>query len=477
MTIRLRFTLTLAAVGLLLFGTYAVWSYRSESEDLHAAARADLRVVGESIETALENALRDHQATDVRDMLATIELLSPHLDIHLYGPSGELLARSTGAVTTEEIVHHIEDTIRRRRDTITLSSDDLIFAAPLMGRGELVGAIAVVRPLDELTADLERTRARLLLALAALVIATLAAGLALGTFYVSRPLKELLRGVRHVREGNFRAQVPAGHADELGELVQEFNAMSDALEQARARSEADAEARSRLEAGLQRVDKLVTIGQLSAGLAHEIGSPLQVLSGRASTLLEHGDPEVRRQATLLVAECDRITRVVEQLLSFGRRKPTRAGPCDLVTPIQTVIDMLAGEATRRGITMKLETDGRPQQIIGDVDQLQQIALNLVRNALNATPAGGAITIRIDRVADRVRLSVRDTGHGIPAAAHAKVFEPFFTTRASEGGTGLGLAVVRALALEHQATIDLFSEEGGGAELVVSFPYRPEVRRA
>jgi signal transduction histidine kinase len=193
-------------------------------------------------------------------------------------------------------------------------------------------------------------------------------------------------------------------------------------------------------------------------------------------LLAHPDPEVHRQAEQLVAQCDRITRVVEQLLSFGRRKAAAVAPCDLAEPVRAVIDLLAGEARRRGIGLAMEVDGRSHRIDGDRDQIQQIALNLVKNALAATPPGGTIAVRIDRVAESVRLCVRDTGAGIDPDTQARLFEPFFTTRASEGGTGLGLAVVRAIADEHRAKVDVYSQPGCGAEFVISFPARVEAGR-
>src|SRR5262249_32945876 len=140
------------------------------------------------------------------------------------------------------------------------------------------------------------------------------------------------------------------------------------------------------------IDKLVTIGQLSAGLAHEIGSPLQVVSGRASALLEHPEPEVKRQAQQLVHQCDRIARVVEQLLSFGRRRPALIEPCNLVEPVRTVLELLAGEARRYGVELRMEVDSGSHRIEADADQLQQVTLNLVKNALVATPRGGTIVV-------------------------------------------------------------------------------------
>jgi len=474
MSIRLRFTLALTTVGVVLFGSYALWAYRNERHDLHEAIDAEIRVVGQSLETSLGNALRDRQRLDIDETLSTLEAVAPDLDIHIHDPAGRPIAHSRGAAVDDVIETLAARAAVSRVEVVELDPAErperIIFAGPLTAEdGTLLGSVTIARPTDKMTADLARTRDHLILALLAFLAATIVTGLILGTIHVTRPIARLLEGVHHVREGDFRARVRPGRDDEIGRLVAEFNSMIATLAEMRDRIEAEANARAHLEIGLQRVDKLVTIGQLSAGLAHEIGSPLQVLSGRAAALVDHTDPEVRRQAGLLVAQCDRITRVVEQLLSFGRRKPAVIEPCDLVAPVVAVIDLLDGEARRRNVTLHLDTADEPHQIVANVDQLQQVTLNLLRNALAATPAGGTISVRVDRVLDRVRLVVRDTGAGIDHDTQARLFEPFFTTRAAEGGTGLGLAVVRAMAIEQRATIDVISEPGAGAEFIVSFP--------
>jgi signal transduction histidine kinase len=473
MSIRLRFTLALTAVGVLLFGTYAVVSYRSERSDLRTAAIREIRIMGRSLETSLANALRDHRAADIETMLAALEALEPTIDVHVHDVDGRSLAHSRGASLDNEIENLVTRVASSRAEHVGFQPDDsptrLLFAAPLESSdGKLLGAMAIARPIDDLEADLARTRRRLFIVVGAFLIATVFAGLVLGTLHVTRPIERLLEGVRHVREGDFRAPVSAVRRDEIGHLVDEFNAMIAVLAEARAKTEVEMESRARLEQGLQRIDKLVTIGQLSAGLAHEIGSPLQVVSGRASALLDHDDAEVRRQAQQLVEQCDRITRVVEQLLSFGRRRPAVIEPCNLVEPVRAVLDLLAGEARRHGVKLVMEVDTGSHRIEADPDQLQQVTLNLVKNALIATPRGGTIVVRVERGESSVRLVVKDNGKGIPVEMQSHLFEPFFTTRAQEGGTGLGLAVVRAIASEHHAKIDLRSEPDHGAEFVISF---------
>lgn len=458
MSIRLRFTIALTLVGVLLFGGYALVSYRGEIDDLHVATEREINALGRSLATSVGNALRDLQRADVDQTLRALEPLEPRIRIHVHDATGAEIARTAGA--TGDAV--LEDAIARTRsERVAWEDKRVVFYAPLAGGG----AIAVARSLEDVDADLERTRLRLIAVMVAFVLGTLALGLVLGTIFVSRPIARVLDGIAHVRDGDFRSRIAVARRDEVGALVEEFNTMVAALGEARTQIEQETEARLRLERGLQGVDKMVTIGQLSAGLAHEIGSPLQVLTGRAQTIIEKSnDADAVRQAQILVEQCERITKIVEQLLSFGRRKPAVIAPVVVDTPVRAVLELMAGEARRKGVALAFEADAESHRIDADADQLQQVVLNLVKNAIAATPPGGKITVRVE---GGVRLIVRDTGAGI--ADKARLFEPFFTTRASEGGTGLGLAVVRAIAVEHKATVAVESEVGHGAEFVVSFP--------
>jgi len=472
-SIRLRFTIALTLFGLILFGGYAVVAYGSEVDDLDSATEREVLTLGRSLATSLGNALRDRQRADIDETLHALESLEPKIFIHVHDVDAHEIARSKGDTvgeTTEALARRAALTAH---ESVELGDDRMSYAAPLTSdSGAVIGAIVVARVIDDLKADLSRTRWRLIAVVVAFVVVTMLSGILLGAAYITRPLATLLDGIAHVRDGDFKSRVALVRHDEIGSLVDEFNAMVAALGDARARIDQETEARLRLERGLQGVDKMITIGQLSAGLAHEIGSPLQVLSGRASALHARSpDPETRRQAEILVEQTARITRIVDQLLSIGRRRPAVIAACDLARPARTVLELLDGEARRRGVALELQTAGGPLAIAADEDQMQQLVLNLVRNALAATPRGGRITVRVEGAGEPacVRLIVRDTGPGIPPDMAAQLFEPFFTTRASEGGTGLGLAVVRAIVTEHGGTITASS--GDGAQFIVSFPPR------
>ena len=480
MSIRFRFTITLTLLGLLLFGGYGLVDYYRERSDLRASIAAEIQMLGRSLQISLANALRDRQRVDIDETLRTLAGLPTSVDIYVREPDGATI-RSRDAETSEQLDALLAQVEPTRPERLSFADGTATYLAPLLGdHDELLGAIAVVRHTTDLADDLTRTKWRLIILVLGFVAITSLVGMLLGTIYVTRPARAVLTGIRHVREGDFRRRVPGDHRDELGALVAEFNAMVGDLEDARDRAQLATDAHLRLESGLQRVDKMITIGQLSAGLAHEIGSPLQVLRGRASALLEATkDPEVLRQARILIEQTERISRIVEQLLSFGRRRPTALTRCVLAEPINTVIELLGVEARRQGVTLTTRISLDDATIEADADQMQQVVLNLVRNALAVTPRGGTITVSLEPTADAeaVRLVVADTGPGISAEMRGRMFEPFFTTRASEGGTGLGLAVVRAIVVEHGGKVAVDSEPGQGARFTVTLPRRPHPGRS
>jgi signal transduction histidine kinase len=212
------------------------------------------------------------------------------------------------------------------------------------------------------------------------------------------------------------------------------------------------------------------VGQLAAGLAHGIGTPLHVLAGRARSLQDKAtDAEaVRKNARILVDQCERITRIVDELLRYARTRPPERMPTSLGAAAAAVLDLLGGEARRAQVRLHLEQRGEVPLVLADADHLQQILLNLVRNALGATAPGGEVLVRLGTSDDQawVRLEVKDTGVGIPDEAMARLFEPFFTTHGSSGGTGLGLPVVKTLVQAHGGQIDVASSSAGSSFVVL-----------
>jgi signal transduction histidine kinase len=485
---RTKITISLTAAGLILFGGYGLYLMRSERQDLLKAVEREVRLLGRSIQVSAENALRDRQPEDIRDILQTLERVDETTGVVVYDASGRVIAAS-GDLVLETIEPVVQKAMDEGAPNLRFEPPDGLdrvqLALPLIGDDEsLLGGLVLVRPLDEVKRDLDATRRGIGLSVALFVLTSAVLGLLLGTVYISQPLARMAKAMRQVRGGDLTSALSIDRRDEVGALAQEFNVMVAELHEVRRRLEQETESRQRLQRSLQEVDKLVTIGQLSAGLAHEIGSPLQVLYGRARLLAARADDpaETRRIASILVAQTDRITRIVAKLLHLARRHPLRVAPVDVPAAVRTVLELLETEARRRGVTLTLQAAPELPALLGDADEIQQVVLNLVTNALNATPSGGEITIDVEArrsvcgnslaPVPCIRMIVSDTGCGIAPETQAHLFDPFFTTRRAQGGTGLGLAVVKAIVTDRAGTIAVSSQPGHGTTFTINLPVNP-----
>jgi signal transduction histidine kinase len=474
-----RLTFALSVAALVVFSAVGRWQLAAEEVDLRLAVDRDVRLLGRSLQVAFENALRDAQEEDVQETLRALERIDPEVDVFVYDASGALVASSTGAIERasslgarpqgSEVHFHPEP-----------SPEWVELRAPLsITREERPATLVVVRPLDAMRADLAATEWRVILSLGGFVVLVALLTNLLSRFWIGAPLARMIRSMKRVRAGDLSPPREPSRGGEVGETLREFELLVGDLRDARTRLEGEADSRRRLEEKLREVDKLATVGQLAAGLAHEIGSPLQVLEGRLAGLESRAtDAETRRVASILLEQARRITRIVSQLTSLARRRRELSPALDVETPVRTVVELLEGEARRRGIALAITAERPLPPIEADADAIQQLTLNLVRNSLTATPAGGRIDVRVARSTfegadrhprDAIRISVRDTGCGMDEETRAHAFDVFFTTRASEGGTGLGLAVVKGIVDEHGGRVEIRSEPPPGAELAIDLP--------
>jgi signal transduction histidine kinase len=483
-----KLTLCLAVTSTLILGAYGLIQLREEERDLRSTAEHDLRLFGAAVGLSVEQSMRRASDADVERTLQELEKRDPAVDVLVFDPAAQLTASSWGAASSRGLVES------RVADVVASNEAHLYFTGPngmsnLVGvfplrdiAGRSLGAVAVVWPLDELRRDLAATRRTAIQSLASLVASTTAVGWLLALVFVRRPMRRLTEGMKAVEAGNWVTRVSPHGGEEVGAAIAEFNSMVQQLREARLQLIAGSEARERLEAELQRLDKLATLGQLSAGLAHEIGSPLQVLNGRARSIAARTDipADVARSAGIIDEQSDRIARIVEQLLHLTRRSPAQMRTISLSSTVQAIVDLMETEARRRNVTLRFEHEPDLPPVLADPDQVQQVAMNLITNALRAAPpAGGSVVVQVGRpgrdtapgVETAVHLTVADNGAGLPPDTARQMFEPFFTTWKERGGTGLGLAIVRSIVTEHGGSIDVASD-ASGSRISVTFPPVP-----
>lgn len=232
----------------------------------------------------------------------------------------------------------------------------------------------------------------------------------------------------------------------------------------------DVSERKRLQAQLRRTERIAELGTLASGMAHEIGTPMNVILGRAEYLMDRVKEEpIKKGLQTIVTQVERITKVMNQLLSFARRKTPERRPLDLQKAIEESVEIFRERLAKNRIHVEMDLVDPCPLVLGDADQMNQVLINLIMNAVHAMPDGGTLSIGLAREKDFVKLTVADTGHGIPHEVVKKIFEPFFTTKEFGKGTGLGLTVVKGIIEEHQGSIAVESEEGKGTRFRVLLP--------
>jgi PAS domain S-box-containing protein len=232
----------------------------------------------------------------------------------------------------------------------------------------------------------------------------------------------------------------------------------------------DVTERTRLEEQLRRTERVAELGTLAGGMAHEIGTPMNVILGRAEYLLDRVSEEpVKQGLKTIITQVERITRVMNQLLSFARRKPLQAGPVDLRQIIENSLEMFQERLSRQRVQVLTEINAECPPAQADSDQMNQVLINLMMNAIQAMPEGGTLHIGLHPDGNIVKCTVADTGHGMRKDVVAKIFEPFFTTKEFGKGTGLGLTVVKGIIEEHHGSIAVETEEGKGTAFTILLP--------
>ncbi len=233
----------------------------------------------------------------------------------------------------------------------------------------------------------------------------------------------------------------------------------------------DVTERSSLEDQLVQADKLSSVGLLAAGVAHEVNTPLAVISSYAQILARQAaeEPKTAKILDQITSQTFRASEIVNSLLNFSRTSGTEKSPLDLSRTINETLDMVAPQLRHAHVEVETELAPEASQVLGNQGQLQQVLLNLILNARDAMPDGGQLVISTHEQDGMACVAIRDTGIGMTADQARRVFDPFFTTKGPKRGTGLGLAVSYGIMQEHSGTITVDSRPGEGSTFTVEIP--------
>ncbi len=420
------------------------------------------------------------------------------LDVLTFEPGGTAVVATSAANARLPFSRRDTDEVRRGQvvSRLVASRADRYWElmAPITLEGSVAGAVAVKfssQRADEL-ADRIRFWA---LTLAAVSVAVMGVLMSVAIrLVVDRPIQRFMGAIARAAGGGEPGAVHVKTTDEFGVLAGHFNEMLTRIrqfsEELRVRIR---EATGELERRYREVERLNTLlfemqrrlghaerlalsGRIMAEVAHEVGTPLHSVAGHLELLRKDLPPvgltdEVAWRLAIIEAQVTRVIEIIARLLDVTRRAPAAPGPVDLDRLTRDTADVVRPGLARMGLALEVRSEAGLPPVRGQQDQLQQVILNLLTNAIDATAAGGRIGVTTRAVpgGSEVEIAVADTGAGIPAANRQRVFEPFFSTKEPGRGMGLGLFIAAEIVREHDGRIEVESEEGRGTTFRVVLP--------
>lgn len=459
--VQVAFPVLLVLAGILVIGLYMVGQFIEER------MQRDLQQVARTIHLPVSQALERQDLEQLQNSMASVFGITEVYGAYLFDAEGKRLS-SFGVVnpTREQATDALEQIVQgefaqyeriRGRDVYS-------FFMPLFdATGQPNGLLQVTRRRSDIDRELTQLRywawgGFALVSLMILGVITYSHQRAIET-----PLQRLLESMRRVSRGDRHHRAAQSGPVEISQLAKGLNGMLDAIEQAEENEAQQRAAREQMAERLRQTETMAALGQLSAGVAHELGAPLTVVDGRASRLARRLEDErdikelneIRQQAA-------RMTSIIQQLLSFGRSSRATMRELDVALLLDRAESLLSDQ----GYHIR-QLKGPSATVKGDSLSLEQALVNLLRNACQACPDGPVeLSWQLDQ---HLHIHVDDGGPGIAAEQQTQIFDPFVTTKAPGEGSGLGLAIVKRVMREHQGEIRVSQSPLGGARFTMILP--------
>jgi two-component system NtrC family sensor kinase len=346
-------------------------------------------------------------------------------------------------------------------------------------------ALELMKPLSSLEAFADRQNRQLVVGLLVIGGCSALVAVLMGWWVVGERVERLVELARRVGRGEDPEAIQDPADDELGTLGREMAAMATALAESREQAEVRRRERENLLTSLRHVDRLATMGALASKVAHEIGTPLSVVSARAK-MIARGQLDasaVAENGRIVAEQADRIAAIMRGVLDFSRKKSVRSR-LSAERVVSGAVELAAPLANERGVALQVREVTPGCTLQGELLPLEQAVVNLLVNAIHVSPGGSTVEVSLDTSTDPappgagvsgrawVRIQIRDHGPGIDAETEKTIFDPFFTTKPEGLGTGLGLPITREIIREHGGWIDLVRPPEGGACFRVHLPESP-----
>lgn len=486
MKLNTKLTLSLSFIIILVLGGYGYFHILMRRDILIRKMKVEVRSIGRTLKVSLEKISIPKEMTYVQELIDAVEEHERTLGVIVYHAEREIIFRSRSMEGPIELfVERIQGAMDENRafESFAVYQDIPIFSYtfPLKDRrGKNLGGVCILQRTSFMEEEIRKAKESIFAILLLLVGLTVTLILLTTRRWISNPISRLMEGIRALSAGDLDFRIQLKGEDELSQLAMAFNQMASDLKKAREKMVQEAERRRELEEGLRRSEKLATIGQLASGLAHEIGTPLNIISGRAELAKRRaaGLEEVQKNLDTILLQSEKISKIIRQLLGFVRKKPPEKHRLNLPALLETTLDFLNPQILKQKVRVLRVMRRDLPPVLGDPDQLQQVFSNLIVNAIQSMPEGGDLTISVSSertfreglegdLREYVVTSIQDTGVGMDPEVLDHLFNPFFTTK--ETGTGLGLMVSRGIIEDHEGWIVVKSEKGKGSSFCVYLP--------
>ncbi|MGK0360649.1 MAG: two-component system NtrC family sensor kinase [Bradymonadia bacterium] len=479
MRLATRLSLWMTGIVCLIVGLHAIWSTQAAIGRIQDDLNTELRTQAELLATAVSPVLREDGFLSAGRVVTEVRTELPG-GARWWRPTAEVPASFTG---TKEAWQRLT---KLRQSYYVSDKDGHAYFVPIVVNETVRAVLMMRRSLDRQNHELRALVIdRIILTLLMIV------GIALGIHWAIRrligePLQALSALSQQIAGGDFSGRTNSNMRDEIGTFSHQMDHMAERLEEVHAALEGETHRRFAAMIELRHAERLKTVGQLASGTAHELGTPLNVIIGRARMIsrgLVQGD-DLKDSAEIIEAQGHRMTTLIKGLLRFARREPSPENLVDLNEVIEQCGMLLAPLMHKSGVVLEATVPEAPVCVKGDVAQVEQVLTNLIQNATHAMPDGGIVVITLETTPVKrrfeaddeyapgfVRLTVTDTGVGMEPDVAERVFEPFFTTKPVGEGTGLGLSIAYGIVRDHGGWIDVRSAIGAGATFEMYLPVR------
>ena len=510
----------LIVAGVLFLSSYLDYHFARKDQinlyldrNLYIAKQIDVGIPDQKIMSNLP-----HIREEVEEWLLSRPSLM-EIDIFLFSTKGwETIVTSSKLNVHGTVLTLSNDQIKRLKRDKHLSSlreveeeGWLEVIVPLHSGKKVIGGIRVLSSLNEAKSYLSKKRERAFILTFSSILAILITLALLFGKLVGNPIQKLVEAMSRAEKGNLETEAYIQSQDELGELGRHFNRMLKTIRETHEQNvqllsqvnQFNEELTRKIEAAtselakrneelrllnealfesqrqLSQSEKLAALGQVTATMAHQIGTPLNSISGYIQLMLQEGNfqPTDRERLKIIESQLDRLADSVKNLLSFTRQPKPQLRPLDINEILREMILLSGPWLFSRNVKLFSSLSPGLPRVLGDPTHLQTVFLNLITNALDAMPNGGLLMIKTQEASPQsssengkwLKISITDTGIGITDESKKRIFDPFFSTKKIGEGTGLGLAICEKIIKEHSGRLEVESEVGKGSTFFVFIP--------